>query len=372
MGDFFVQSNQVVNVGSQFFIYPNYSTGVVGAAARQLNCANVEIVGSVWLIPYVQGTRVVRYNPNVAANSSTPPTADSIKGLVIKNFDDDQAYTLAITNTDNTSGASPINQFAFLCNGPGGTLPEMPSVTIPFPIIEQNPSSADANGDNTFTFALAPNPNGLIYSIPAPTANRQALSPAYSPSATTPAGVVTWANTNWGGYGVWSNPSGNILKLISNSTPPTWVSLQPYVIGQRVVYSGTGYVCISAVASATAPSADTAHWTATGTPNVYVQTAGLISALQPGVYCINQTAFSTPAAVNGIAFGSGTPIALPSFLLTNNNLQLPPIISAVITDPNLSYAYATANKLTIYTTLGVPKLTYNGATVVTATSGICS
>jgi len=317
----FIESNQVVGVNGVAFVYPNYVTGVVNGIQKQLNCNNLEIINSFWKVPFVVGTQVQKYTYLVAVNTSTPPTADSLKVLIVKDTTDNADYEIAIALTDNIATTSPPSQLAYLCNGTGGTLPVMPTVTIPFPIIQFSPTSTDGT-NNVFTFAFPANPNSLLYSIPAPWFNGLAGAPAYVPAGiTTPGQFVTWANSNWSAYGTWSNPSGTIVtltSLVSNVTK-----------------------------------------------------CGMQIALTPANFCFNLTAFSTPALVNGVKFGSGTTIALDAFMLTNDPNVLIAALQKRMSAESTTFSTTVAHKLGIATVYAQPVL-YNGTSVVaTAASGSC-
>ena len=324
MSTTFVQSNQVVGVNGQAYLYPDYIVGVVNGIAKQLNCLNMTIINSFWKIPYVVGTQVTKYTYEVAVNTSTPPTADSIKVLIIKDSSDQAEYELAIANTDNMAASSPPNQFAYLCDGLGGSLPVMPTATIPFPVIQYGPVSTDGT-DNTFIFPFPSNPLGLKYSIPAPWFNGVAASPAYAPgSIVTAAQFVTWATSNWSGYGTWTS-SGNIVTLVSSVSNVT--------------------------------------------------KAGMQVALTPAAFCFNLTAYSTPAAVNQVKFGSGgTLLTIPggAFMLTNDPTVLIAQLQKVMSAESTTYGTAVAHKLQVNTVYDTPKLYYNGSLVVSSSAGVCS
>lgn len=318
----FVQSNQVVGVNGQKYIIYNYVSGVATGLQKTLAVANMIIVNSFWLIPKVQGGKVIGYTEEVAANTSTPPTPDSLKILRLKDLQDQTEYDIAIVNTDNVSSSTPINKFADLVDGTGGSLPIMPTVTIPFPIIQDKPSSTDGT-NNVFTFAFPVNPLGLLYSIPKAYFNGLASSPAYAPTGiTTAAQFVTWANANWSAYGTWTS-SGNIVKLSSLVTN--------------------------------------------------VKLAGMIVALQLKSYCFSLAAYSTPATVNQVRWGSGgTLISVPAFQLTDDPTVLLNVLSKVTSPQSTTFGTAVANKLQVNTVLDVPKLYNNGSLVVTSVAGVCS
>lgn len=325
----FVQDNQVVGVNGQAYITNNYITGIVSGIARQLSCDNIVIVNSFWKIPWVVGTVVEKYTYELAVNTSTPPTPDSIKILLIKDKQDQTSFELAIANTDNMAASSPPNQFAYLCNGLGGALNTMPTVTIPFPIVQFGPTSTNStNQATTFTFTFPHNPLGLIYSIPAPWFNGVAGAPPYAPSGiTTPAQFVTWANSNWSAYGTWAS-SGDVVTLVS--------------------LTGSG---------------------------VYVLKAGMQIALQLRAYCFDLSAYSTPAPVNQVKFGtSGALIPFPNgaFVLTNDPNVLLNQLKTVMSAESTTYGTAITHKLQVNSVYDVPKLYNNGVLVVSSTAAVCS
>lgn len=326
----FIQSNQVLGVNGQYYILANYATGLVAGpndpqtVKRQISTANITIVNSFWLIPRVQNGHVIGYAEQTAINTATPPTPDSIKVLRIKDKSDQSNYDLAIALTDNISTSSPPNTFAFDADGLGGALPVMPTVVIPFPVIEFLPTSV-VGSNNIFTFTFPANPNALLYSIPAPFFNGVLAGTPYAPSGiTTPAQFVTWANTNWSVYGTWANPTGTVITLTSATTNVT--------------------------------------------------AAGLIIALTPAAFCFDLTAYSTPALVNQIKFGtSGTLINFPgAFMLTNNSAVLAAQLANVMPSQSTTYGFAVTHKLQVNTVVATPKLYNSGSLVVTSTAGVCS
>ncbi len=318
----FVVAPQVVGVNGQAYVYPNYITGIVNGISKQLNCNNLAIVNSFWKIPFVVGTVVTKYTYEVAVNTSVPPTPDSIKVLIVKDQLDQTTYEIAIANTDNVGTTSPPNQLSYLCDGQGGSLPTMPTVTIPFPIIQFLPTSTDGT-NNTFTFTFPANPNSLLYSIPAPWFNGVAGAPAYVPAGiTTPAQFVTWANSNWSAYGTWANPG-----------------------------AGTVVTLVSLVSNVT--------------------TAGFQIALTPANFCFDLSAFSTPALVNGVKFGSSATITMDAFMLTNDPNVLAAQLQKKMSAESTTFNTSVSHKLGVATVYAQPVL-YNGTTIVsTAASGAC-
>ena len=319
----FVVSNQAVDINGEVFAFPNNPNGT----PVQIPCDQTEIIGSYWRIPQFIGSRVVGYVYAVATNTSVKPANSDIKVLSIK-LTDTAGVTqmmLAIVDADNVATTSPPNQLAYLCDGLGGSLPVMPTVTIPIPIQQTGPQSTDTTtGANTFIFPFPANPDAREYDISGIWFNGVPPTPAYAPSGiTTVAGVVTYANTNWSAVGTFSNPTGNILKLVSPAG------------GSQVTK------------------------------------AGIIVSLAPVDYCFDLSAFSTPANVDGVQFGSGTIIKLPSgFVLTNNPVTLMNVLIHVMSSGTI-FNTSVTHKLGINTVQDTPQL-YDGVTsIVTASGGTC-
>lgn len=320
----FVESNQVVSVNSQNWAWPTNPNGTI----MQIPCEDTQIIGSFWRVPQTLGNRVIGYTDLTAVNQTTKPTPDAIKVLRVKLTGTGGITTLdmAIADADNVATTSPPNQFAYLCDGNGGTLPVMPTVTIPIPIQQVGPQTTDATtGDRTFIFAFPANPDGLLYNIQGIWLDGVAPTPAYVPAGkTTVANVVTYANANWGDFGTWSNPLTNILKLVSANDDVQ-----------------------------------------------YVAKAGIVVSITPAAFCIDLTAFSTPAAVNGIKFGASATIPIAAFLLTNNNVTLYNVLRQIMSS-GTTFSTATTHKLGITTVQSLVHL-YNDSTLVaSATAGVCS
>lgn len=315
----FVQSDQVLEVNAQSYGYPNYPNGV----SKQIPCESVEIINSFWKIPVTLGNRVIGYNYLVATDD-TKPQADAVKILRVKDTRDNTEYGFAIVDTDNIATSSPANEFAYLCDGTGGTLPVMPTVTIPIPILQSDPASTDTDGTTNFVFPFPLNPNGLEYAIPYPWFNGVAPTTPYAPSGiTTAAQFVTWANSNWSDYGTWASPTTNIVTLASATT-------------------------------------DT----------IPVTKAGMEITLTPTSYCLTLNA--SPDAVNGIKI-SGTVFAITPLSAGRTNRQA--LIDAIKhLFPGATFSTAVSTKINILTTQLPQTITYNGSNVsgLTWVAGACS
>jgi hypothetical protein len=321
----FVQSNQVVHVNGMDFAWPSNPNGVPGG--MQIPTLGTQIIGSYWRIPQTQGPRVIGWTYLNADNTSVKPQPDALKILSLKLTGEGGVTNIliAITDTDNMPASTPPNQFAYLADGLGGTLPVMPTVTIPVPIMQQEAQIVDpSTGARTFIFALPVNPLGLLYTVNGIWFNGLAPTPAYVPTGiTTPAGFAAYGTTNWSDYGTWT-ATGNIVKLVS---PTTAV--------------------------------------------IPVTRAGIDIELTPKAYCFDLTAYSTPALVDGIRFG-GTASIIPvtPFMLTDD-----PTVLLNVLKPKMSadtvFSTAVANKLGVSTVQDVPKV-YAGAVLVeTSTAGAC-
>jgi len=319
MGVPFVESAQVVEVNGQSYQWPNTPNGVT----KQIPCENTNIINSFWKIPITLGNRVVGYDYLVATDS-TKPTPDAVKILRVKFAGDNTEYGFAIADTDNIATTSPPNYFAYLCDGTGGSVPVMPTVTIPVPIMQSDPQSTDSNGTNNFIFSFPLNPNSLKYAIPYPWFNGVAPTTAYVPgSITTTSAFVTWANTNWADYGTWTAPNAQTVKLAS----PT---------------------------SATVP----------------VSKAGMEVTLTPTNYCLTLNA--TPDAVNGIKIGGHVYAITPLLAGRTNRQALIDAIKGLF--PGSVFSTSVANKINIYTTQLPQNITKDGSNVtgLSWSAGVCS
>lgn len=324
MSNKFVVTNQAVEINGEVYGYPNNQNGTT----MYIPCEQTEIIGSYWRVPQKQGGRLIGYQ-YVSDNGGTiPPTADSIKVLSVK-LTNDAGITnviFAILNSDNVGTTSPPNQLAYLCNGNGGTLPVMPLVTIPYPILQTAPVNTDSSGTNTFVFSFPANPLGLEYTMNGVYFNGLVPTPAYAPSGiTTLAGVVSYMNTNWSVYGTFTALSAVTIGLSS----PTSASTQVFFAGINV-------------------------------------------DLTPTNYCFNLTAYSTPASVNQVQFGSGTILSVPAFQLTNDPVVLMNALIPVMSSGTIFNPTGVAHKLGINSTQATPKLLFDGSAVVTASAGVCS
>lgn len=324
----FVVCNQVTNTNGNEYGWPNNPNGF--PQGQVIPCSNSEIVASYWRIPQVQGNRVTGYAYVIAQNTSIKPQPDALKVLRVKltGYAGITTLDMAILDNDNVATSSPPNQYAYLCDGLGGTLPVMPVVTIPVPMQESYPQT-NVSGYNTFIFSFPSNPNGLVYLLNGAWFNNALPYASYVPSGiTTVALFVTWANANWGNYGVWTALSLTTLQLVSSvGSPPSTVP---------------------------------------------VYRAGVSMDLTPVPFCFDLSGFGTPALVTGYEFGSGgiIPFKVP-FLVTTNPIVLMNQLIPVMSSGTIFNAASVPNKLNIVTTQAVPKL-YNGTTLVVAsTAGAC-
>lgn len=317
----FVQSNQVVNVNSQDFAWPANPNGI----SVQIPTEGTQIIGSFWRIPQTLGPRVIGFQ-YLVANSSVKPQADALKVLQLKltGTGGITSMMIAITDSDDLPGSTPPNQFAYLADGLGGSLPVMPTVTIPIPIMQQSAQSTDSTtGAKTFIFPFPVNPAGLEYQVNGMWLNGVLQTPAMT-GLTSVAGVVAQFNTDYSDYGTWSAPSTNVLKLVS-------------------------------LPSSTVP----------------VTKAGIDVELAPTDYCFNLTAYSSPAAVDGLKFGSSPIIPLTPFMLTDDPAVLLNVLKAKMSTQTV-FSTTIAHKLGIKTVQATPALYNNGVLVVASTGVVCS
>jgi hypothetical protein len=322
----YVQSNQVTGHNGVDLTALNFQTGVVSGQTVNIPTAQngAFIVGAFWRIPVVLSGTLIKYEFSEAFDS-VKPQPDALKILRVKW--DRESWDFAILDTDYVG---TTNTFGTLADGLGGALAIMPTVTIPFPIIQDAPVTTTSAGSRTFVFAFPNNPNALTYSIPWPWFNGAAGTPAYSPATqsppvtvTTPAQFVSWANTNWSNYGTWSY-SGNIVKLLNVSSSV-----------------------------------------------IQVTKAGVLAQLTPKSWCLDCTSFSTPAAVDGLAIGSSSIIPFGAFMATNANMQT--LINAIKPHFEAGAVFTiVGTKINILTVLPVLTIYNNTTLVKTATAGVCS
>lgn len=320
----FVLTNQLVNANSEDFAYPNNPNGAPGGML--IPCPETQIIGSFWRIPQAQGNRIIGWN-YIVATTSVKPRPDALKVLSVK-FTTSAGVTqvyFAILDSDNVGTSSPPNQFAYLCDGLGGTLPVMPTVTIPLPILQSGPQITDNTGDNTFIYSFPSNPDGLEYVMAGVWFNGLVPTPAYAPSGiTTVAEFVTWANANWSTYGTFTALSATTFQL----------------------YSPVG----------------------AGTP---VNMSGMIVTLAPVDYCFDLTSYSTPQNIDGVKFGTGNIISVPAFQLTDDPTVLMNVLHNIMSAGTIFDPTSVAHSLGINTTQDTPKLYLAGVLKVTADSGTC-
>lgn len=323
MSVLFVQTNQLFGTNGETFGWPTYPNGISG---KQIPCDNTQIINTYWRIPKMLGNRLIGYTELVATDD-TKPTPDSAKFIRVKHTGGNSGpttYDFAVADSDNIGASSPPNQFAYLCDGLGGTLPVMPTVTIPTPILQSGPQSTDSDGANTFIFAFPANPNALLYGIPYPWFNGVAPTTAYVPAAiTTTALFATWANSNWGDYGTWSAPTTGTVKLISETTDTIPVTL-----------------------------------------------AGMAVSLTAKHFCLTLNASAD--AVNGIKIsGQVYPFAALSAGRTNRQALIDRISKFF---PGATFSISVTNKIDVLTTQLPQNITYNGSNVsgLTWASGACS
>lgn len=309
----YVDTLQCVEVNGQSYQWPNYPNGI----QKVIPC-RATIMGVFWKLPVTLGNRLISYNYRVAVDA-VKPTPDALKVLRLKDaLDANTEYGIALLDSDGVTGYSFIDN----CNGCCGATPVMATVTIPQPILQSPPQTSVA-GVNTFVFPFPANPNALLYDIDFPWFNGVGpVTPYVAAGITTAALFVIWANANWSDYGTWSSV-GDVVRLASED----------------------------------------------GVSVIFVTEAGVAPNLVPAPWCFDLTAFSTPAAVNGVQFGTGSILPFAPFMLTNVNQTT---LQNRLT-PFMPFATFTpiTNKLTVTSLQAVPKL-YDGVTLIaTATAGVC-
>lgn len=316
----FVQSNQVVNTNGENFAWPVLPNGI----PMQIPCQDTQIIGGFWRIPKVQGNRVIGYTDLVATDSNKPQS-DAIKVLRVKltGTGGITQIDMAIADSDYLATTSPPCQFAYLCDGNGGTLPVMPAVTIPVPIMQSGPQFMDGS-TSTFVFPFPANPTALEYQVNGMWINGISITPNMS-GLTTVTAVASSFNSAYGDYGTWSASSTNVLQLASATTDV-----------------------------------------------VPAMRAGIDVELEPTDFCFDLTAYSTPEAVDGVQFGSGNIIPVTAFMLTDDPVVLYNVLKNVMSSGTTFDTTSEANKLGINTVQAQPKLYYGEDLVEASDAGACS
>lgn len=316
----FIKSTQIFSAISEQFKFPLYPQGL---DKGEMVPAASEVLGAYWILPIVNGGKytTVEYQ---AATTATKPRADAAKVLRLR-YPDGRIMEIYILDTDCTSSNANYNTFAYYADGLGGSLPVMPTVTVPLPIIQSGPVTNTPTGTNTFYFTFPSNPNSLDYSIQGIWLN------GLVPGATQPTDkdnvtdYATWANSNMSDYGTWAEVNDTTLSLVSTTS-------------------------------------DT----------VPVTKAGMIVALTAVPYCFDVTAFSPPQLVNGLKLGSGAIMPMTPFMLTGDNTTL---MNALIQSGylrNATYGTSVAHKLQINAIQALPKLYNDTSLVLTSTAAVCS
>lgn len=314
-----VLTNQLFRSGGNYAYYPE-NPQILNPMTIQ---ANSVTQGAWWVTPRIQ-TGVTytppQYQEAVDANKPSP---DSFKVLRLIQVDTNNILEICILDTDCTSSNPNYSTWSYNVNGLGGSVPVMPLVTIPAPIIESGPVSGTATTARTFLFLFPNKVAAYDYLIQGWTFNRVAAYVTPPTDKSTTGEMATWATSNLPDYGTWSAPSANILQLVSDNS-------------------------------------DT----------VPVLTAGIIVAVKRVDYCFDLTAYSTPAAVNGVKFGSEPTQALIPFMLTDDPNVLKQALIPVM--GNAIFSTAVANKLGVATTQAQPKLYFDATLIETATAAVCS
>ena len=241
-------SNQVVGRDSQFFLYaPNQPL-----ANQVLDAVDLRYEGPYWITPVISFGRVLRPNLQPAGNSSTPPVSGAFKAIRLISRTTGLDTYVAVTNSDCTAG---VNAWATAVDDVSGTVPTMPTVTIPAPVLTNPPVTTTGSGTsltNTFYIPLPLNPNSKHYGCAFPWFNGQAPATAFPTSATSVSALVTALNTAYSGSGAYNVTfsqvgTTNTLKAVSvNSGTGTFIT----TLGMNITLTPVSY-------SVTPPTAPT-------------------------------------------------------------------------------------------------------------------
>jgi hypothetical protein len=179
--------------------------------------AQPEVTG--WYIPNIAGGRLNSYDFRIGSET-VKPQPDAIKVLRLRDRQNGNVYFIPIADAANGQ------LFNDACNACCEAVAPLAAVTIPVPQIEVTACWDQATGKYlVYTYAV-PLSGALVYK-PRGSQNNVYFTPA-SPGGgfATVALFITWANTNWSAYGVWSNV-GQMVKLSVNTALDTWIDMNP-------------------------------------------------------------------------------------------------------------------------------------------------
>lgn len=181
-----------------------------GGKSLQIPCENVAIQGLVWWVPTSSNGIPTGYRPVIQA---TKPTTDSVKTVRVLDKTKNITYYIAIADGDDET------VFSDACNSCCDNDPVIPPVTIPTPIVEEEPCPVvdDQTLVYEFQFPLPLNPFSLTYKVPIITINGVPQSALNGPYAD-PAAVLAAVQGAYGSAGTWSLGAGNTLLLLSSET----------------------------------------------------------------------------------------------------------------------------------------------------------
>lgn len=160
--------------------------------------ADLRVGNEMWMVPVGEGGVFRGYKHIAYTTGSSAPTPDSFRATTVGDVRTGDFYVIAAT-ADNITAAAD-----------GATIAP---VTIPVPVIAYK-VCADTSGNYNYSWDAGTKAAGDEYRAHVMVNNAQAVA-ALAGGHTSIAAMVTWLNTNYAAAGTWSNPSGNIIKLVN-------------------------------------------------------------------------------------------------------------------------------------------------------------
>lgn len=202
-----------VVVQANSFPYPCGKTIKVPCGAPC--CNEQEFLGEFWAVP-TKDDGIFRGYHFVVRTDNTAPTPDSFKVTRISDRTNGRVYYVLGTKAQLDASCAD-----------DGVTPMPLATTIPVPVPDfyvcMTESGAD-DGKWVWTWTAPAKAGADEYRAHVVVNNVQAV-PAASGGHASIAAMITWLNANYAAAGTWSNPSGNIIKLVSTTDKKVGLSI---------------------------------------------------------------------------------------------------------------------------------------------------
>lgn len=189
-------------------------------AVKQINATNADLGGLFWRTPISSASgQFVRFDYYGATQAGTEkPSDDSVKTLRVRDNVANQYYWVVIGDDDGeevwTDAVNSDTADDADITGLG---------TVPDIISEEKGCLNTTTGEYTYQWVGAPLGAGQSYTVDG-SVNGTALPDLGSDFASI-AAFVTAAISSWSSAGTWTNPSGNIVKLVSSTAVTAGLSI---------------------------------------------------------------------------------------------------------------------------------------------------